>query len=117
MESAAGGVEGTLFLLGAVMKEWAAVLVDHLAEKVFRSHKRLAQRISRIERPQKYAEPGFPFWVPAHLRLYSQPPPLRPLSQFQACRAKGVRGSGTTLTVLDKNRLKVVLTGGENGVA
>jgi hypothetical protein len=44
VESAAGGVEGTLFLLGAVMKEWAAVLVDHLAEKVFRSHKRLAQQ-------------------------------------------------------------------------
>ncbi len=38
VEFAAGGVEGTLFLLRAVMNEWAAVLLDHTAEKAVYSH-------------------------------------------------------------------------------
>jgi hypothetical protein len=38
VEFAAGGVEGTLFLLRAVMNERAAVLVDHTAEKAVHSH-------------------------------------------------------------------------------
>ena len=42
MEFAAGGVEGTLFFLRAVVNERAAVLVDRVAEKPLRSN--LSQR-------------------------------------------------------------------------
>ena len=35
MELPAGGVEGSLLVFPAVVDQWAAVLVDHLAEELF----------------------------------------------------------------------------------
>jgi hypothetical protein len=42
VEFAAGGVEGALLVFRAVVEQRAAVLVDHIAEKLFRSN--LSQR-------------------------------------------------------------------------